>query len=149
MLAPSIERVRAAGMRLTRPRVAILEWLSDHPHSTADQVRAGAVAELGSLSTQAVYDALAAFTEAGLVRRIQPAGHPALFECRTEDNHHHVVCRGCGQTQDVDCTVGVAPCLDPDETHDYVIDEAEVVFWGWCPTCQTNQSEIPSLEASP
>lgn len=139
-------------MRVTRPRVAILEWLSDHPHSTADQVRTGAVAELASLSTQAVYDALAAFTTAGLVRRIQPAGHPALFECRTDDNHHHVVCRGCGQTQDVDCTVGVAPCLSTNDTHDYTIDEAEVVFWGWCPACQTpeseTESEIPSLEAS-
>jgi Fur family transcriptional regulator, stress-responsive regulator len=131
------DRVRQAGMRVTRPRVAVLDWLDEHPHATADQVGAGARASLGSLSTQAVYDVLAAFTDAGLVRRIEPAGHPARFECRTGDNHHHVVCRGCGRTEDVDCVVGASPCLTPDDTHAFSVDEAEVVFWGWCPECQT------------
>ena len=143
------DRVRGAGMRVTRPRLAILEWLSDHPHSTADQVRSGALATLGTLSTQAAYDVLAAFTAAGLVRRIEPAGHPARFECRTGDNHHHVVCRGCGLTEDVDCAVGDAPCLTASDGHDYSIDESEVVFWGWCPACQTAHPEQPYEEATP
>lgn len=130
------ERVRAAGMRVTRPRTTILQWLEGHPHATAEQVRRGARAALGSISTQAVYDVLGAFTDAGLVRRIEPAGHPARFECRAGDNHHHLVCRGCGRTEDVDCVVGAAPCLTAGEGHDFSVDEAEVVFWGWCRECR-------------
>jgi len=133
------DRVRGAGLRVTRPRTVILGWLSDHPHSTADQVRAGALVELGSLSTQTVYDVLAAFTRTGLARRIEPAGHPARFECRTGDNHHHVVCRGCGHTEDVDRVVGTASCLAAGDGQEYSIDETEVVFWGWCPACRTTQ----------
>jgi Fe2+ or Zn2+ uptake regulation protein len=94
-------------------------------------------AELGSVSTQAVYDVLAACVAAGLVRRIQPGGHPARYERRVGDNHHHVVCRRCGATADVDCVLGAAPCLTPDQACGYVVDEAEIVFWGLCPNCQT------------
>ncbi len=145
------DRVRGAGMRVTRPRTTILEWLSDHPHSTAEQVRIGARARLGSISTQAVYDVLGAFADAELVRRIEPAGHPARFECRTGDNHHHVVCRGCGRTEDVDCAVGEAPCLTADDDHHYEIDQAEVIYWGWCPACRGTAPAPahPDEEAAP
>lgn len=129
------DRLRAAGLRITAPRLAVLRWLADHPHATADEVSIGVRATLGSVSTQAVYDALNAFTRTKLVRRIEPAGHPARFETRAGDNHHHVVCRQCGRTADVDCAVGAAPCLDPSDTAGYRIDQAEVVFWGLCPDC--------------
>lgn len=128
-------RLKAAGMRVTAPRLAVLAWLTEHPHTTADQVAGGVRDLLGSVSTQAVYDVLNACTAVGLVRRIEPAGHPARFETRTGDNHHHLVCRSCGRTEDVDCTVGVAPCLTPAESAGYLVDEAEVVFWGLCPDC--------------
>ena len=129
------ERLRAVGLRVTAPRVATLDWLGGHPHATADQVADGVRARLGSVSTQAIYDVLHACTETGLLRRIEPAGHPARFETRTADNHHHLVCRVCGRTEDVDCVVGFAPCLDPSNSAGYVVDEAEVVFWGLCPGC--------------
>jgi Fur family ferric uptake transcriptional regulator len=129
------ERLRASGMRVTAPRLAVLAWLNDHPHATADQVAGGVRELLGSVSTQAVYDVLNACAAAKLVRRIEPAGHPARFETRTGDNHHHLVCRVCGRTQDVDCAVGVAPCLTPAGSAGFVVDEAEVVFWGLCPDC--------------
>ncbi|GAB3557234.1 Fur family ferric uptake transcriptional regulator [Actinopolyspora lacussalsi] len=129
------ERLRAAGLRATGPRVAVLGWLSDNPHSTADQVAGAVRRTLGSVSTQAVYDVLHACTSAGLLRRIEPAGHPARFECRTADNHHHLVCRACGRAEDVDCVHGSAPCLVPSSTAGYSIDEAEIVFWGLCPDC--------------
>jgi Fur family ferric uptake transcriptional regulator len=133
------ERLRARGLRVTAPRSAVLSVLQEaslgRRHLSAAQVADRARTELGSLSTQAVYDCLEALTGAGLVRRIEPAGHPALFESRVGDNHHHLVCRGCGETQDVDCVVGHAACLTPSDDAGYVIDEAEVVFWGWCPRC--------------
>lgn len=129
------ERLRAVGLRVTGPRVATLDWLVEHPHATAEQVADGVRARLGSVSTQAIYDVLNVCTQTGLLRRIEPAGHPARFETRTQDNHHHLVCRGCGRTEDVDCVVGAAPCLDPSETAGFVVDEAEVVFWGYCPDC--------------
>ncbi|MGH3367973.1 MAG: Fur family transcriptional regulator, partial [Nocardioidaceae bacterium] len=109
-MTSSTQRVRETGLRVTGPRLAVLEWLGEHPHSTAEQVEVGVRAALGSVSTQTVYDVLAAFTGAGLVRRIEPARHPARFECRTGDNHHHVVCRRCGRTEDVNCVQGEAPC---------------------------------------
>jgi Fur family ferric uptake transcriptional regulator len=115
----------------------VLQWLAEHPHATAEQIRSGVRQRLGSVSTQAVYDVLAACTRAGLVRRIEPASHPARFERRTGDNHHHLVCRSCGRTEDVDCAVGARPCLTPSDDHGYVLDEAEVVFWGVCPACHT------------
>ena len=131
-----VAALRAAGLRVTGPRQAVLSWLADHPHATAEQIGSAVRARLGSVSSQAVYDVLAACTRTGLVRRIEPAGHPARYERRVGDNHHHVVCRRCGATTDVDCVVGAAPCLTPDQAHGYAVDEAEIVFWGLCPACQ-------------
>jgi Fur family ferric uptake transcriptional regulator len=127
--------LRAARLRVTRPRLAVIEQLRLHPHADADTVARGARADLGHVSTQAVYDVLAALTEAGVVRRIEPAGSPARFELRVGDNHHHLVCRSCGDIVDVDCAVGERPCLHASDDHGYEIDEAEVVYWGRCPTC--------------
>ena len=142
---PDVAALRAAGLRVTAPRRAVLAWLAEHPHSTADAIGAAVRAELGAVSTQAVYDVLAACVDAGLVRRIEPAGHPARFERRVADNHHHVVCRRCGATEDIDCVVGAAPCVDPSEAHGFVVDEAEVVFWGLCPACQGTRDGEPPL----
>ena len=142
---PDVAALRAAGLRVTAPRRAVLAWLAEHPHSTADAIGVAVRAELGAVSTQAVYDVLAACVDAGLVRRIEPAGHPARFERRVADNHHHVVCRRCGTTEDIDCVVGAAPCVDPSEAHGFVVDEAEVVFWGLCPACQGARNEEPQL----
>jgi Fur family ferric uptake transcriptional regulator len=129
------DQLRAVGLRVTAPRLATLDWLATHPHATAEQVADGVRRRLGSVSTQAIYDVLHACTQSGLLRRIEPAGHPARYETRTKDNHHHLVCRACGRTEDVDCVVGVAPCLEPSATAGFVLDEAEVVFWGMCPGC--------------
>jgi len=129
--------LRAAGLRVTAPRRAVLTWLGTHPHSTVDEIGTGIRSVLGSVSTQAVYDVLGACAEAGLIRRIELPGHPARFERRAGDNHHHVVCRRCGRTEDVDCVVGAAPCLTPGDVHGFLVDEAEVVFWGACPGCRT------------
>jgi Fur family transcriptional regulator, stress-responsive regulator len=129
------EQLRAVGLRVTAPRLAVLEWLTTHPHATADQVAAGVRERLDSVSTQAIYDVLNACTQANLLRRIEPAGHPARFETRTADNHHHLVCRDCDRTEDIDCVVGFAPCLEPSSALGFAIDEAEVVFWGTCPDC--------------
>ena len=134
------ELLREAQLRVTRPRLAVLEQLRLHPHSDADTVARGARDELGHVSTQAVYDVLAALTLAGLVRRIEPAGSPARFELRVGDNHHHLVCRSCGEIVDVDCAVGEVPCLHASDDHGYAIEEAEVVYWGRCPTCQAAPS---------
>ncbi|AOW93670.1 transcriptional repressor [Rhodococcus sp. WMMA185] len=130
------EQLRGVGLRVTAPRVAVLNAVAARPHSDVDEIAAAVRSELGSVSTQAVYDVLRACTTAGLLRRIEPAGSPARFETRTGDNHHHLVCRGCGTVVDVDCAVGEAPCLDPSESHGFEIDEAEVVFWGFCLQCQ-------------
>jgi Fur family transcriptional regulator, stress-responsive regulator len=128
--------LRAAGLRVTRPRVAVLDVLAEHPHETVDVVAEKVRATLGTVSTQAVYDVLAACVRAGIVRRIEPAGSPARFETRTADNHHHLVCRSCGRVADVDCAAGARPCLAPGDAAGYAVDEAEVVFWGLCPGCQ-------------
>ena len=128
-------RLRAAGLRVTAPRQAVLGVLGETPHSTAEAVASAVRARLGSVSTQAVYDVLAACVDAGLVRRIEPAGSAARYETRTGDNHHHVVCRSCGATADVDCVVDERPCLTPSDASGFVVDEAEIVFWGACPTC--------------
>lgn len=133
----SQQQLRTAGLRVTAPRVAVLDWLVEHPHTTAEQIGGAVRDSLGSVSTQAVYDVLNAFADAGLVRRIEPAGHPARYETRTGDNHHHLVCRRCGRTEDVDCAVGARPCLTPHDEAGYAVDEAEVVFWGLCPECIT------------
>ena len=137
--------LRAAGLRVTAPRRAVLTWLTGHPHSTVDEIGTGVRSALGSVSTQAVYDVLGAGAEAGLIRRIELPGHPARFERRAGDNHHHVVCRRCGRTEDVDCVVGAAPCLTPGDAHGFLVDEAEVVFWGVCPGCGTTSRK----EATP
>ncbi len=138
--------LRAAGLRVTAPRRAVLTWLAAHPHSTVDEIGTGVRSVLGSVSTQAVYDVLGACAAAGLIRRIELPGHPARFERRAGDNHHHVVCRRCGRTEDVDCVVGAAPCLTPDDAHGFLVDEAEVVFWGVCPACRAATSR---KEATP
>ena len=138
------ELLKDAGLRITAPRIAVLEWLAEHPHATADAVAEGIRARLGAVSTQAVYDVLNACARTGLLRRIEPAGHPARYETRTGDNHHHLVCRDCGRTEDVDCVHGAAPCLEPSDTVGFAVDEAEVLFWGLCPDCRTPQKELPA-----
>ena len=131
------ERLRRAGMRVTTTRVAVYEELDGAGHLDADTVAARVAERLGGVSRQTVYDALRTLCELDLVRRIEPAGSPAaLYETRVADNHHHVVCRRCGAVTDVDCATGAAPCLDASDTHGFVIDEAEVTFWGLCPDCQ-------------
>lgn len=124
----------------------MLAWLDAHPHSTAEAIGAGVRGQFGALSTQAVYDMLAACTTAGLLRRIEPAGHPARFERRVGDNHHHVVCRRCDRTEDVDCVIGSQPCLTPVEDMGFAVDEAEVVFWGLCPACKAAEGSAPGAQ---
>lgn len=130
------EMLREVPMRVTAPRVAVLAEVHHHPHADVDMITAGVTRRLGSVSRQAVYDVLRALTDVSLVRRIEPAGSPARYEARVGDNHHHVVCRSCGEIGDVDCAVGQAPCLEPNAAHGFVIDEAEVTYWGLCPDCQ-------------
>ncbi len=137
--------LRAAGLRCTAQRIAVLDVLRIRQcHRPADEVSALVRERLGAVSTQGIYDALGALVRAGLARRIEPAGSAALYEARTGDNHHHLVCRGCGAVVDVDCVAGSAPCLEPSDGLGFVIDEAEVTFWGRCPECvQANhQQEI-------
>ncbi len=136
MPADPAELLRQRGYRVTGQRLAVLRVVSARPHLTADAVADAVRAELGAISLQAVYDVLAVLVEVGLIRRIQPAGSAARFEARVSDNHHHVICRVCGSTADVDCAVGSAPCLTPFDDMGYVIDEAEVNYWGICPHCQ-------------
>lgn len=129
------DTLRQHGLRVTAQRIAVLRTVSEGRHLTADAVAEEVRAEVGAISLQTVYDALAALTDAGLLRRIQPAGSPALFEGRVGDNHHHAVCRSCGLVTDVDCAAGPAPCLTPTHGQRYEIDEAEVIYWGRCPGC--------------
>ena len=131
--------LRDHGLRVTRPRIAVLEVLAEGGHFEVDEIANRVRGRLETVSMQAVYDVLGALARVGLARRIEPAGSPALYERRVGDNHHHVVCRGCGAIGDVDCAVGEAPCLEPSNTHGFVIDEAEVTFWGLCPTCQASR----------
>jgi Fe2+ or Zn2+ uptake regulation protein len=130
-----VQELRAAGLRVTMPRQAVLTWLGRHPHSTADAIAAGVREKFGALSLQAIYGVVRVSTEAGQLRRIEPAGHPARYERRVGDNHHHPVCRRCAQTTDVDCVAGKRTCLELADGHGFAIDEAEVVFWGLCPVC--------------
>lgn len=127
--------LRGAALRVTRPRMAVLEAVHAHPHSDTGVIIDAVRHDLPDVSHQAVYDVLRALTDAGLVRRIQPAGSLARYEARVGDNHHHVVCRGCGRIADVDCATGEAPCLVADSDQGFVIDEAEVTYWGRCPEC--------------
>jgi Fur family ferric uptake transcriptional regulator len=128
--------LRAAGLRVTVPRLVMLTWLAGHPHATVDAIAAGVREHGGAVSTQAVYDMLATCATAGLLRRIEPAGHPARFERRVGDNHHHLVCRRCGRAEDVDRATGPQPCLTAAEDLGFAVDEVEVVFWGMCPDCK-------------
>ncbi|MGA7987712.1 MAG: Fur family transcriptional regulator [Candidatus Dormiibacterota bacterium] len=121
---------------MTAQRLAVLQAVSDSPHSTADDIDKVVRAEIGAISPQSVYNAVGTLVENGLVRRVQPAGSPARFEDRVGDNHHHLVCRTCGSMVDVDCAIGHSPCLTAADDAGYVIDEAEVIYWGTCPECQ-------------
>jgi Fur family ferric uptake transcriptional regulator len=127
--------LRGVGLRVTRPRIAVLSALRDHPHADTDSIIGIVREDLGEVSHQAVYDVLRALTDAGLVRRIQPKGSVARYEARVGDNHHHIVCRSCGAIADVDCAVGYTPCLTAADDSGYEIDEAEVIYWGRCPEC--------------
>jgi Fur family transcriptional regulator, stress-responsive regulator len=127
--------VRGAGLRVTRPRLAVLTVVHDHPHADTESIITAVREQFGRVSHQAVYDVLQALTAAGLVRRFQPSGSVARYEARAGDNHHHLVCRSCGAIVDVDCAVGDAPCLTPADDSGYEIGEAEVTYWGRCPTC--------------
>jgi Fur family ferric uptake transcriptional regulator len=131
--------LRGVGLRVTRPRVAVLSAVHDHPHADTDSVIRVVRGALGEVSHQAVYDVLRALTDAGLLRRIQPSGSVARYEARVGDNHHHVVCRSCGAIEDVDCATGTAPCLEASDDRGFRIDEAEVTYWGTCPACSTSQ----------
>ena len=133
--AAAVALLRARNLQVTPQRVAVLRALAASPHSTADDVHRVVQVELGSVSRQTVYDALAALTDRALLRRIEPAGSAARYEDRVGDNHHHLVCRGCGRMADVDCAVGEAPCLSPQDGAGYEIDEAEVTYWGRCADC--------------
>jgi Fe2+ or Zn2+ uptake regulation protein len=137
------DRLRAADLRVTRPRLAVLEAVHAHPHADTETIFGSVRAALPDVSRQAVYDVLAALTAVGLVRRIQPSGSVARYESRVGDNHHHVVCRNCGVIADVDCAVGEAPCLSPSDDgalDGFVLDEAEVIYWGLCPDCSPARS---------
>jgi Fur family transcriptional regulator, stress-responsive regulator len=127
--------LRGASLRVTRPRVAVLTAVRNHPHADTDTIIGLVRADLGEVSHQAVYDVLRVLSDVGLLRRIQPPGSVARYEARVGDNHHHVVCRSCGAIADVDCAVGAAPCLTASDDHGYTIDEAEVVYRGRCPAC--------------
>jgi Fe2+ or Zn2+ uptake regulation protein len=132
------EQLRHHGLRATTTRVAVLRAVSElEGHPDTDTIATRVRDTLGTISTQAVYDGLHAMTRVGLLRRIEPAGSPARYETRVGDNHHHVVCRSCGEAHDIDCVVGTAPCLTPDQSAGFAIDEAEVTFWGLCPACQS------------
>ncbi|WP_214465788.1 Fur family transcriptional regulator [Microbacterium flavescens] len=129
------ERIRSAGLRVTDSRRAVLDALRERPHASADELFALVAVTVPHTSLQSVYNALSDFVDAGLVRRIEPAGRPGLFELRVDDNHHHLVCTECGAVEDVDCAVGPAPCLTPSDARGYAVSVAEVTFWGVCPAC--------------
>lgn len=128
--------LRQNGLQVTAQRLAIMRAVSARPHATADDLIDDVRAVIGSISRQAVYDTLSALADKNLVRRIQPAGSAARYENRVDDNHHHLICRGCGMMFDIDCAVGSAPCLTAEQDHDFEIDEAEVIYWGRCPSCR-------------
>ena len=132
--------LRGVALRVTRPRVAVLTAVHDHPHADTDSIIGVVRADLGEVSHQTVYDVLRALTVAGLLRRIQPTGSVARYESRVGDNHHHLLCRSCGAIADVDCAVGFTPGLTASDDHGFAIDEAEVIYWGLCPSCLTSPS---------
>src|SRR5947199_6845076 len=138
--------LREHGVQVTAQRLAVLRAVSGRPHSTADDGAEDVRAEVGAMSRQAVYDALGMLVEKALIRRIQPARSPALYEDRVGDNHHHLICRSCGKTVDVDCAVGDTPCLTAAADSGYLIDEAEVIYWGTCPECLAAKRGRPAIE---
>lgn len=140
----SLEQVlRSHGLSITPQRLAVMQAVSNRTHATADQIIDDVRTSIGTISRQAVYDALAVLVSKNLIRRIQPAGSAARYEDRVGDNHHHLICRGCGATVDVDCAVGVAPCLAAQDDHGFTIDEAEVIYWGHCPQCKAAPAHNP------
>lgn len=141
--------LRTHGLQVTAQRLALLRAVGSHPHATADELTEDVRAVIGSVSRQAVYDALGVLSEKKLIRRIQPSGSPARFEDRVGDNHHHLICRGCRQMFDIDCAVGEAPCLTADDDHGFEIDEAEVIYWGRCPACRTGDTDAAPAPAAP
>jgi Fe2+ or Zn2+ uptake regulation protein len=143
MLDDPAQLLRNHGLQVTAQRIAVLRAIARRPHCTADDVAEEVRSEIGAISRQAVYDALGMLAEKGLIRRIQPAGSPARFEDRIGDNHHHLICRTCGKTVDVDCAVGAAPCLTAAANSGYQVDEAEVIFWGTCPKCLSAKADSP------
>ncbi|WP_228834450.1 Fur family transcriptional regulator [Nocardia abscessus] len=132
--------LRGVALRVTRPRVAVLSAVHEHPHADTESIIRAVRSDLPEVSHQTVYDSLNALTAVGLVRRIQPSGSVARYETRVGDNHHHVVCRACGVIADVDCVVGEAPCLSASDDSGFSIDEAEVIYWGMCPDCAKSQA---------
>ena len=128
--------LRQHGLSVTAQRLAVLRAVTAVPHATADAVADAVRADIGAISRKSVYDALGVLTAKGIVRRIEPAGSPARYECRVGDNHHHLVCRSCGRLDDVDCAIGQAPCLVPADDLSFLVDEAEVIYWGTCPSCR-------------
>ena len=140
--------LREHGLQVTAQRLAIMRAVSSRPHATADELIDDVRAIIGSISRQAVYDTLGVLVEKNLVRRIQPAGSAARYEDRVGDNHHHLICRGCGTTFDIDCALGEAPCLVADDDHGFEIDEAEVIYWGRCPSCRKARAADGSQQAA-
>jgi Fur family ferric uptake transcriptional regulator len=149
VLSDAAALLRERGLRVTAQRLAVLRAVLADPHASAEALGASVRTDLGAISLQAVYDALGALVDVGLVRRIQPAGSPARFEARAADNHHHVICRACGRVADVDCAIGAAPCLTPSDDLGFEIDEAEVIFWGRCPRCASPASDMNERHRQP
>ena len=133
--------LRNKGLSVTAQRLEILTTVANHPHITADRATEIVTQNIGTISRQSVYDSLNTFAEKGIIRRIQPIGSPALHEVRVDDNHHHLICRDCGVIVDVDCSVGMQPCLEASDNNGFEIDEAEIVYWGTCPACQKSTSQ--------
>jgi Fur family ferric uptake transcriptional regulator len=142
------DELRAAGLRVTRPRLAVLAEDASHPHADVETIATGARARLGSLSTQAVYDVVHALSDASLLRRIEPAGSPARYELARGDNHHHLVCRACRDIVDVPCATGQAPCLRASNDAGYLVDEAEVTYWGLCAACRAAPAAAEPVTAT-
>lgn len=140
--------LREQGLKVTVQRLAVLRAVVGHPHRTADDIVDVVVADIGAISRRAVYDAVGVLADVGLLRRIQPAGSAARYEDRVGDNHHHLICRTCGAMVDIDCAAGATPCLTAADDAGYVIDEAEVIYWGRCPTCQ-HPSDITTIPGEP
>ena len=131
--------LRAHGIPVTAQRIAVIKAVGRRSHATADEIVEEVKREIGAISRQAVYNVLSLLSDKGILRRTQPAGSPARYEDRVGDNHHHLVCRTCGRTENVDCAVGYTPCLQAAEDHGYLINEAEVIYWGYCPECRKEQ----------